>query len=99
MPCAPDVDDFAESAFSEFVVVVSNVACKIGGVAVCADDYVVFKFKSFDLFIGFAFFFETFGKNFGVFIPESAVFFIGKTFFGKDLYNFFDGAVVIKAAF
>ena len=97
--CTPDIDYFIESAFREFVVMVSDVACKIGGVSVCADDYVVFKFKSFDLFIGFAFFFETFGKNFCVFVPESAVFFIGKTFFGKDLYNFFDGAVVIKAAF
>ena len=78
---------------------VSDITCEIGGVAVCADDYVVLKFKSFDLFIGFAFCFKTCGKNFRVFVPESAVFFVSKAFFGKDLYNFVDGAVVIKAAF
>ena len=96
---APDVDNTVKAALCEFIVMVGNIARKIGWVAVLTDEHVVFKLKRLNLLVGFALRLEHFGEHLGVFVPKRAVLFICQTLVGKYLYNFVNASVGIKTAF
>ena len=51
---APHVDNTVKAALCEFIVMVGNIARKIGWVAVLTDEHVVFKLKRLNLLVGFA---------------------------------------------
>ena len=61
MVSTPNVDNTVEVTICKFIFVVSDICCKVGWVAVCADKNFVF-----------------FAAEFGCFVPDCAVFFIGK---------------------
>ena len=93
--CTPYVDACVKSAV-EFVLVICDIGGKVGGVSVLTYKHVVLQLQLVDISLGFSFGKKLVSYNFGVFVPDSAFLFVGKTLFGEEVDNLFDLAAFVE---